>query len=63
MVGLSLLVRDWWLRVVLLGPRALGNRSIIADPRRGEMWRVVNDVKGREWWTSSSMRTQHGTNS
>ncbi|QGA68536.1 carbamoyltransferase [Sulfolobus sp. E11-6] len=33
-----------------LGPRALGHRSILADPTRKEYWRLVNDIKGREWW-------------
>jgi carbamoyltransferase len=33
-----------------LGPRALGNRSIIADPTKKETWRTVNRIKGREWW-------------
>ena len=34
-----------------LGPRALGNRSIIADPRRAEMREVLNDkVKHREYF-------------
>ncbi len=33
-----------------LGPRALGNRSIAADPRQKEMWGNVNQIKGREWW-------------
>lgn len=33
------------------GPRALGNRSIIGDPRRPEMQDYVNfEVKGREWF-------------
>ncbi len=33
------------------GPRALGNRSILADPRDPEMnARVNNAVKFREWW-------------
>ena len=33
------------------GPRALGNRSIIGDPRRPEMQDYINyDVKGREWF-------------
>ena len=33
------------------GPRALGNRSILADPRDPEMnVRVNNAVKFREWW-------------
>ena len=40
----------WYQGRAELGPRALGNRSIIADPRRREMWGVVNRIKGREWW-------------
>ncbi len=33
------------------GPRALGNRSILADPRIAEMKdKVNNSVKYREWW-------------
>lgn len=33
------------------GPRALGNRSILADPRKEEMKdKVNNSVKYREWW-------------
>ncbi|HWH13389.1 MAG TPA: carbamoyltransferase C-terminal domain-containing protein [Miltoncostaeaceae bacterium] len=33
------------------GPRALGNRSIIGDPRRPEMQDYINyEVKGREWF-------------
>src|SRR5690606_30015093 len=33
------------------GPRALGNRSIIADPRVPEMRDYINfEVKGREWF-------------
>ena len=33
-----------------MGPRALGNRSIIADPTRANTWTRVNDMKGREYW-------------
>lgn len=33
-----------------LGPRALGHRSILADPRKLEMWNKVNVIKGRELW-------------
>jgi carbamoyltransferase len=33
-----------------LGPRALGNRSIVADPTDKETWSKVNKLKGREWW-------------
>jgi carbamoyltransferase len=33
------------------GPRALGNRSIIGDPRRPDMQDFINfEVKGREWF-------------
>jgi carbamoyltransferase len=40
----------WYQGRAELGPRALGNRSIIADPRRRDMWGLVNKIKGREWW-------------
>jgi carbamoyltransferase len=40
----------WYQGRAELGPRALGNRSIIADPRRKDYWRMINDIKGREWW-------------
>jgi carbamoyltransferase len=33
-----------------LGPRALGNRSIIADPTRADTWKRMNGLKGREYW-------------
>ena len=34
-----------------IGPRALGNRSILADPRRAEMKDIINaKVKDREGW-------------
>lgn len=33
-----------------IGPRALGHRSILADPRRAENWARVNRIKGREAW-------------
>lgn len=32
------------------GPRALGNRSILADPRKSEMLYKLNVLKGREVW-------------
>ena len=32
------------------GPRALGNRSILFDPRRADGKDYVNKVKGREWF-------------
>jgi carbamoyltransferase len=43
-------VVTWYQGRAELGPRALGNRSIIADPRRKDMWGIVNRIKGREWW-------------
>jgi Predicted carbamoyl transferase, NodU family len=43
-------VVTWYQGRAELGPRALGNRSIIADPRRKDMWGIVNKIKGREWW-------------
>jgi carbamoyltransferase len=33
-----------------VGPRALGHRSILADPRVGEHWQRVNRIKRREEW-------------
>tara|TARA_R100001509_G_scaffold37655_1_gene20328 strand:- start:49 stop:1497 length:1449 start_codon:yes stop_codon:yes gene_type:complete len=33
-----------------IGPRALGNRSILADPRDYEMKKRVNDIKQREYF-------------
>jgi carbamoyltransferase len=33
-----------------IGPRALGHRSILADPRNAENWARVNRIKGRESW-------------
>ena len=39
----------WFQGRFEIGPRALGNRSILADPRRAEMRQVLNDkVKRRE---------------
>jgi len=33
-----------------IGPRALGHRSILADPRQSANWPRVNAIKGRETW-------------
>jgi carbamoyltransferase len=33
-----------------IGPRALGHRSLLADPREAENWARVNAAKGRETW-------------
>ena len=32
------------------GPRALGNRSTLFDPRNKNAIQIVNSEKGREWW-------------
>ena len=40
----------WYQGRAELGPRALGNRSIVADPRDKDMWGRMNQIKGREWW-------------
>lgn len=41
----------WFQGRMEFGPRALGNRSILADPRDPEMnIKVNNAVKFREWW-------------
>jgi len=32
------------------GPRALGNRSILFDPRNKNAKDIVNEFKQREWW-------------
>jgi len=33
-----------------IGPRALGHRSILGDPRHEETKDVINAVKQRQWW-------------
>lgn len=40
----------WYQGRAELGPRALGNRSIIADPTQEDTWRTLNKLKGREFW-------------
>ncbi len=40
----------WFDGAAEIGPRALGNRSIIADPRKMELKDQVNRIKQREWW-------------
>jgi len=32
------------------GPRALGNRSMLFDPRNKNAKEIVNKIKGRQWW-------------
>jgi carbamoyltransferase len=43
-------VIGWFQGRAELGPRALGHRSIVADPTRKEMLETVNRIKGREMW-------------
>jgi carbamoyltransferase len=44
-------ILGWFQGRMEFGPRALGSRSIIADPRDSEMnTKVNNAVKFREWW-------------
>ncbi|MEY2535087.1 MAG: carbamoyltransferase, partial [bacterium] len=38
----------WFQGASEYGPRALGHRSLLADPRRLENLERLNDVKGRE---------------
>jgi carbamoyltransferase len=41
-------VIGWFQGRMEWGPRALGNRSILADPRKKNMKDIINDIKGRE---------------
>jgi carbamoyltransferase len=42
-------VTGWFQGRMEFGPRALGNRSIVADPRRADMKKILNDrIKKRE---------------
>jgi len=44
-------ILGWYQGRMEFGPRALGSRSILADPRDPEMnIKVNNAVKFREWW-------------
>jgi len=44
-------ILGWYQGHMEFGPRALGSRSILADPRDPEMNAKVNNaVKFREWW-------------
>ena len=43
-------VVGWFQGRMEIGPRALGNRSILADPRTTAMRDKVNRIKGREMW-------------
>ena len=44
-------ILGWFQKRMEFGPRALGSRSILADPRDPEMNAKINNaVKFREWW-------------
>lgn len=43
-------VVGWYEGRSEIGPRALGHRSIVADPRSAATWQRVNTIKGRELW-------------
>jgi len=43
-------VVGWFNGRMEFGPRALGGRSILADPRSAFMHSIVNDIKTREQW-------------
>ncbi len=40
----------WFQGSSEIGPRALGNRSIIADPRSPKSKDMLNKIKQRQWW-------------
>lgn len=40
----------WFDGKAEIGPRALGHRSILADPRKLESKEQLNNIKQREWW-------------
>lgn len=40
----------WFNGRAEIGPRALGNRSILGDPRKEETKHILNKIKGRQWW-------------
>ena len=43
------------------GPRALGNRSMLFDPRNKDAKQIVNKIKGRQWWrpTAATILYEH----
>ena len=43
-------VIGWFQGRMEIGPRALGNRSILANPLIKSNWKRVNVIKGRELW-------------
>ena len=43
------------------GARALGNRSMLFDPRNKDAKKIVNNIKGRQWWrpTAATILYEH----
>jgi len=43
------------------GARALGNRSMLFDPRNKDAKEIVNKIKGRQWWrpTAATILYEH----
>jgi len=54
----------WFQGKMEIGPRALGNRSILADPRYKKNHKIVNKIKGRENWRplAPSILSSHKNN-
>ncbi len=40
----------WFNGKAEIGPRALGNRSILGDPRKMHTKNTINHIKKRQWW-------------
>ena len=40
----------WFQGEAEIGPRALGNRSLLGDPRNVETKKILNVIKRRQWW-------------
>ncbi|WP_068776322.1 carbamoyltransferase C-terminal domain-containing protein [Paenibacillus sp. FJAT-26967] len=40
----------WFDGEAEIGPRALGHRSLIADPRHEGSKKLINEIKERQWW-------------
>jgi len=40
----------WFNGNAEIGPRALGSRSILANPCNKETADILNEIKGRQWW-------------
>ena len=43
------------------GARALGNRSMLFDPRNKDAKKIINKIKGRQWWrpTAATILYEH----